>query len=439
MKPPPSDMTPDQRSSATVRTPSTGGVSQPSPAILDPALEAALLRPPGSGENTDRYLHVGILASGGSGVVHAVEDRVLQRTIAVKRLHDTLRTEVGIAFLREAQTLARLDHPGIIPVYDYGVDSGYHPYIVMKRVEGEDFSSWLRAVGAPTSRDRQVRVLDIIRRVCDAIAFAHTRGILHNDLKPGNLMLGDHGEVYVVDWGNAVPRRRWKRGLRAMSGTPAYMSPEQARGEPLSPRTDIFGLGACLYTLLVGTSPRSRNAMQAIKEATERHKINPPDGHRVPTGLMDLLLRCMHPDPDARPATVRELAREIDRARLGTWMAPRITVQPGEDVVRQGDEGDQAYVVEDGQLEVIQDGTRVRVMGPGEVFGELAPLTRCVRTSTVRALTPCALAVIDGAQLRQSLDMGNLGGRFVAALAQRLLDRERPSADIAPADGFWTD
>jgi hypothetical protein len=98
-------------SNSTVRTPSTATPSHPSPAILDPALEAALLRAPGASEPTDRFLHLGVLASGGSGVVHAVEDRVLQRTIAVKRLHDTLRTETGIAFLREAQTLARVDHP----------------------------------------------------------------------------------------------------------------------------------------------------------------------------------------------------------------------------------------------------------------------------------------------------------------------------------------
>ncbi len=137
----------------------------------------------------------------------------------------------------------------------------------MKRVEGEDLASWLKAVGAPTSRESQVRVLDILRSVCDAVAFAHSRGILHTDLKPSNLMLGDHGEIYVVDWGNAVHRKRWKRGLRTISGTPAYMSPEQANGEPLSPRTDVFGMGACLYTLLVGTSPRSRNAMAALKQA----------------------------------------------------------------------------------------------------------------------------------------------------------------------------
>jgi CRP-like cAMP-binding protein len=135
---------------------------------------------------------------------------------------------------------------------------------------------------------------------------------------------------------------------------------------------------------------------------------------------------------------MRDLARELDKARLGTWMAPQVSFAAGEDVVRQGEEGDQAYVVESGSLEVLQEGVgRIRVLGPGEVFGEMAPLTRSRRTSTVRALTDSVLAVIDGAQLRESLDMGNLGGRFVAALAHRLIDREQSSQDITPADdGF---
>lgn len=401
-----------------------------SPAILDPALETALLQAPGVGDATARYRHLGILASGGSGVVHAVEDRVLQRTIAVKRLQDTLRTEVGLAFLREAQTLARLDHPCIIPVYDYGVDSGYRPYIVMKRIEGEDLASWLRAVGPARSRYRQLRVLELVRRVCDAITLAHARDVLHGDLKPSNLMLGDHGEIYVVDWGNAVPRRRWKRGLRAMTGTPAYMSPEQARGEPLSPRTDVFGLGACLYTLLVGRPPRPRDVRTAIAEASQRRPIEPPPDSPVPAGLMQLALRCMAPRPADRPESARALAESLDQARYGTWLAPQVEFSPGDVVVREGQPGDQAYVVESGTLEVHQAGQgRIRDLHPGDVFGEMAPLTGQARSSTVIARTTCTLAVVDGARLRELLDMGSLGGRFVEALARRLRDRERASEE----------
>lgn len=394
-------------------------------ATLDPALEAALQHPAGSSASGERFHHEGILAEGGLGAVHSVFDKVLKRTIAVKRLHDTMHTSVGSAFLREARILARLDHPCIIPVYDYGVDSKFRPYIVMKQVEGEDFASWNMAVGTPRTPEAQVRLVELFRRVCDALAFAHARGVLHNDLKPSNLMLGDHGEIYVVDWGNAVRRTQWKRGLGHVTGTPAYMSPEQARCESLSPATDVFGIGATLFAMLVGCSPRARDPQLALKEAWDQTPILPPENHIVPKGIMDILLRAMAPLPEDRPATIQELSEQLDRARLGTWTAPRVHIPAGKTVVREGETGDQAYVVEAGKLEVVRsDKGLVSTIGPGDVFGELAPLTRRARTSTVRALTPCTLAVIDGRRLRSSLDMGNVGGRFVAALASRLVQED---------------
>ena len=423
---PPSAQTPNTRS-LSGRS-SVSRPTEPHPATLDPALEAALSRPIGRAAPDERYVHRGILASGGAGTVHAVEDRVLRRTVAVKRLHDTLGTRAGNAFLQEARVLASLDHPGIIPVHDYGVDSRARPYIVMKRVEGQDLSAWLKSLPEVQLRARhhQVRVLDHMRRVCDALGFAHGRGQVHFDLKPSNLMLGDFGQVYVVDWGNALSRRSWGRCLPKMSGTPSYMAPEQARCEAVGPWTDIFGIGATLYTLLVGRPPRSRMPIHAMHEASEAMPIRPPAGHSVPPGLMDLLLRCMAPDPIDRPLSMEQVAEALDLARHGTWMEPRVALTAGEAILREGEGGTAAYVVESGELEVVQEHSgHVRTLGPGDVFGELAALTGGIRSSSVIARTDCVLACIEGEKLVQALDMGNLGGRFVQALAQRLLDNER--------------
>lgn len=405
----------------TVQSPSAGALVA-AQATLHPALETALLQPADVHAPQDRFIHRGVLASGGHGTVHAVFDRVLNRDIAVKRLHHTARPALVASFLREARVLASLDHPGIIPVHDYGVDSKKQPYIVMRRIEGEDLARYIGAVGPPRSRADQVKMLGNLRRVCDAVSFAHTHGLLHNDLKPSNLMLGDHGEIYVVDWGNAVPRTRWKRGLPGISGTPGYLSPEQARAESLSPRTDVFGLGACLYAIMVGRTPRSRKPRQAIEEARQGLPIKPPESHSVPASILDLALRAMSPDPTQRPASARAFADELDRIQHGSWMAPTVKLAPGTFVVQHGEKGDRAFIVEDGKLEVLDPaGRRVEQMAPGDVFGELAPLTRGVRTHSVRTLTECTLAVIDGQQLREMLEMGSLGGRFVSALIARLV------------------
>jgi eukaryotic-like serine/threonine-protein kinase len=183
-----------------------------------------------------RYELRGVLGEGGLGVVYLAYDCALDREVALKvltrdRPSDTARLQ------REARILARLEHPGIVPVHDVGELPDGRIFYAMKCVRGERLDRWA-AAGA----DLRAR-LGVFMRICDAVSFAHALGIVHRDLKPENVMVGEFGEVLVLDWGLADERGA-SRSTRG--GTPAYMAPEQARGGPTDERADIYALGTIL-------------------------------------------------------------------------------------------------------------------------------------------------------------------------------------------------
>jgi serine/threonine protein kinase len=248
-----------------------------------------------------RYRLIERVGSGGMGTVYAAEDSVLGRRVALKILDlPDVHGELSARLLREAQILARLEHPGIVPVHDAGTLADGRVFYAMKFVEGERLDVLAKRVETIAVR------LRIFQRTCEAVAFAHARGILHRDLKPENIMVGPFGEVLVMDWGVAKILRD-ERGAREMGvpeaamqasdsaggterlktehgtvlGTPGYMAPEQARGEidSLDERADIFSLGAILEFLTAQptTSEAAPKAVSAIacmamaKHASERY------------------------------------------------------------------------------------------------------------------------------------------------------------------------
>jgi serine/threonine protein kinase len=238
------------------------------------------------------------IARGGMGVVYAAEDEKLERRVALKVL-DVPGTDGDLAnrLMREARVLARLEHPGIVPVHDVGTLADGRVFYTMKFVEGQRLDKFIE--GVESVQDR----LRLFLRICEAVAFAHARGVLHRDLKPANIMVGPFGEVLVMDWGLAKILRseapssnreadpeatileKPKRpddasdstkssaitGHGTVMGTPGYMSPEQARGEVevLDVRSDIFSLGALLRFILTqktpaGLTPRLDRLLEAI-------------------------------------------------------------------------------------------------------------------------------------------------------------------------------
>ncbi len=243
-----------------------------------------------------RYEPRGEVGRGGMGLVLRVWDQHLHRELAMKLLAmpDPAHARDPAAlrrFLGEARITGQLAHPGIVPVHDMGLDGDGSAYFTMALIEGRDFGAIIESVHGGDAEWSLPRALGVILRVCEAVAFAHSRGVIHRDLKPGNVMVGMFGETYVVDWGLArvsdasphaigsepgdLDARRTLAG--DVIGTPAYMAPEQARGEvdAIGASADVYAIGAMLYHLLTrampyaGTSPKgatSREVLAAVRE-----------------------------------------------------------------------------------------------------------------------------------------------------------------------------
>ncbi len=250
------------------------------------------------------------LGEGGMGRVQLARQRSLQREVALKRPRaDAGEREAG-GLRDEAVVTGHLEHPNIVPVHALGVDDGGLPVIVMKRVEGVSWRDLLHDPDHPgwatREPDRDARLvwhLGILAQLCNAIAFAHSRGIVHRDMKPDNVMIGEFGEVYLIDWGVAVEtgaRSRDEAGRPLVVGTPCYMAPEMARGGPIDGQTDVYLLGATLHELLTGHARhrgRDMHAVSAQAIASEPYAYHPD----VPDELARLANQACAADAARRP------------------------------------------------------------------------------------------------------------------------------------------
>src|SRR3954453_20709958 len=230
------------------------------------------------------------LGRGGMGRIHPATDRKLLRHGALKRLDRELAKEPmhREGFIAEAQITGQLEHANIVPVHELSVTPAGVPYFTMKLVQGVGFDKWLRdPFRQPGATERLEEGLEIFLKVCEAIAYAHHRGVIHRDLKPENIMVASFGQVYMMDWGLArLTKARPASGSRSQMeapgpvGTPPYMAPEQARGNPadMDERSDIFGLGAILYEIVSGKLPygESMNADYILARAVQ-DKVIPID------------------------------------------------------------------------------------------------------------------------------------------------------------------
>ncbi|MGH9745833.1 MAG: serine/threonine-protein kinase [Candidatus Acidiferrales bacterium] len=283
-----------------------------------------------------RYRLIERVGSGGMGTVYSAEDSILGRRVALKILDlPDVRGELSARLLREAHILARLEHPGIVPVHDAGTLADGRVFYAMKFVEGERLDALVVRMDALSDR------LRIFQRICEAVAFAHARGILHRDLKPENIMVGPFGEVLVMDWGvakivrgetGAVDRRvsaipgnapgsasgpaePLKTEHGTILGTPGYMAPEQARGEieTVDERADIYSLGAILQFLVIGTKPAT----------VERSGSNPPSANPgsatkmvtapAPKAVAAIARKAMAGERAGRYASVSDMVQDVAR------------------------------------------------------------------------------------------------------------------------------
>ncbi len=271
-----------------------------------------------SARPAERYTVVSELGRGGMGVVYRAEQPALRREVALKKIRgDVDGDALAASFLAEALTTAWLDHPNIVPVHSLEQGPDGELALAMKIVSGRPWSALLEE-RADDDLDRQ---LEILLAVCDAIAFAHSREVLHLDLKPENVMVGAFGEVLVMDWGLAcslqepcaVPRARPRGALAGKPcGTPSYMAPELAdgRAEDLCPATDVFLLGAILHELVTGRPPhRGDSLWQVIIAASRAHPPQLPDS--CPVELRRIIERALARETDARFARVEDFAAAL--------------------------------------------------------------------------------------------------------------------------------
>ena len=300
----------------------------------EPQLELDPNAKPPSADSGARYAREGLLGRGGVGEVDLVLDHDLGRRVAKKRLRSEYRADPTLlqAFLEEAMITGALEHPGVVPVYDIGVTAGEGPWYTMKRLEGESLAtilSRLRQGHAETAlRWPLTRLVEVFIQVLRAIAHAHERRVVHCDLKPSNVLVGELGEVVVVDWGLAkVMGEGGKNQARARlwSGSPGYMPPEQALSddfEALTFASDIWALGAILYELMVLVVPQA-GSDGIVPEPTEEVPYPPvhdlrararmgPHRREVPPRLAEIAERAIRPAPLERYLSVREMLVEVE-------------------------------------------------------------------------------------------------------------------------------
>jgi serine/threonine-protein kinase len=255
------------------------------------------------------------LGAGGMGEVFLGRQRSLQRLVALKRPHDA---QGANALVAEAQLSGALEHPHIVPVHALGRGDDGRPLLMMKRVEGHTLQKLIDEPSHPLwqalvtrSGDRVAAIAEVLSRVADALQFAHERGVIHRDLKPENVMIGAHGEVYLLDFGVALDDVG-RQLPPAMVGTPAFMAPELLSGDPkqVDARTDVFLLGATLHAALTGTHRHAGKSLLAVltSAATCAPVVY---GREVPEGLAALCNRATALDPKARPATAAQFRDEL--------------------------------------------------------------------------------------------------------------------------------
>jgi serine/threonine-protein kinase len=294
-----------------------------------------------------KYRILGKIGEGGMGEVYRAHDPLLNRSVAVKTIsRGAGDAEFRQRFQREAQAVARLNHPNVVTVYDFGEEDGV-TYMAMELLEGRDLKE-LIASGRLASLAEKLAVME---QVCDGVGFAHAKGVVHRDLKPGNIHVQPSGQVKVLDFGLARLAASDLTRTGTVMGTPHYMSPEQVRGAHVDARSDVFSLGALLYEVLSGRRPFGDAPSHEILLRIQSHEPAPleqvaPD---VPTPLVRLVRRAMEKDPAKRFPQGASMAEALRRARaaigpgaLGlaedasTWDRAEATVVlggPGETVV----------------------------------------------------------------------------------------------------------
>jgi serine/threonine-protein kinase len=396
------------------------------------------------------------IADGGMARIHEAKDSNLDRTMVVKRLHPFLNKIASMRsrLIEEARTMAGLDHPSIVPVHQ--LTMGDNPFFTMKLIRGETLYDLIYQTKL---EERTAKVLfqqlQIFLKVCDSVAFAHSRGSIHQDLKPNNVMVGEFGAVYVLDWGIAR-KKAWLlraakefqesknqkyfnevyRRKRTPIGTPQYMAPEQIFGEQggIDERTDVFLLGGILYEILTHSPPYQATTQKEFEDKALECKIDAPYERvkrtYLPPRLCNITMKALRRQKEDRYQSVLDLKEDVETYMQGGGQFERAHFNSKEVIIEEKDKcADKAYIICKGRCLAyrIIDGKMdvLREMGEGDVFGETEILSPDLRTASVEALEPVEVMVVNRDEFDEELRRGIWPGSFLKTLAERFKEKDK--------------
>ena len=406
-----------------------------------------------------KYEIVREVGEGSTGTVFLSHDPYYGRDVAIKLYYDDFGGDEDKSraarkmFLSEAHMVGMLQHPQLMPIYDAGEENG-HCYVVTEYVHGA------RTLAAFCRQDDLLRVdqvVEIIFKCAKALHYAHSRGVIHRDIKPSNIMYTQDADVRIIDFGIALVSDSDMSHLEGIAGSPSYMSPEQAQGQPLTNRSDIYSLGAVMYELLTGSRP-----FKAGNLAKLMHQIiyaTPPPIHtlrrEVPEDLEEVVATALQKDPDKRYKSGQDLAAALTRVHQKLRTRPLQIEQgeqlgllrklkffhefspaeiaevlkasswqncsPEEEIVREGDMEDRFYIVVAGNCAVERHGRVVGQLTTGDCFGESSYVPGARRSATVRATSSVTLLKVGSTLLEQASASCQL--RFNKVFLRGLIER----------------
>jgi serine/threonine protein kinase len=410
-------------------------------------------------ERIGKYVIINEVGQGSSGRVFLSHDPYYGRDVAIKLYNveseeDEQKARVTRKmFFNEAQMMGRLQHPNILPIYDAGEEDGKY-YVVTEHVHG---ARTLAAYCKPDNLLRVDDVVEIIFKCAKALHYAHGRGVIHRDIKPSNIMLTLDNDVRIIDFGIALVTDSDVSRIEGIAGSPSYMSPEQVQSAEITPKSDIYSLGAVMYELLTGYRPFRANNLSKLL-----HQIvyaTPPPIHtlrdEISEELEELVSVSLRKDPEDRFSNGLELAGELtqvfqtlrnqneridkqerfDRLRKlqffhdfshsEIWEILRASewrsYEVGDEIIREGEMDDRFYIIVEGEV-VVQSGRReIGTMSIGNCFGEASYVRGARRAATISAKAPVTLIRVSSTLLEQSSSACQL--RFNKVFLRSLIER----------------
>ena len=390
-------------------------------------------------ERVGKYLIINEVGRGSTGTVYLSHDPYYGRDVAIKVYNieaggvDERARIARKMFLSEAHMVGMLQHPNILPIYDAGEENG-HCYIVTEHVHG---ARTLAAYCRPDNLLRIDDVVEIMFKCAKALHYAHSRGVIHRDVKPSNIMLTQDSDVRIIDFGIALVADSEISRIEGIAGSPSYMSPEQVQSLELTNRSDLYSLGAVMYELLTGTRPfRAGNLAKLLHQIVY---ATPPPIHtlraEIPEELENVVATALLKDPERRCKSGLDFAAELTRVhqklrqqysrmdqqeqfgllrllkffhefshgeinevmRASQWQ----DYASGEEIVKEGEMDDRFYIIVSGTCSVERNGRALGLLSTGECFGETSYVQGAKRTATIRSADNVTVLKVSSTLLEQ--------------------------------------